>query len=462
MRKLFVLAGFACVALLAMMSSSAAAQSTTCNTILVGATVPDDLVVPENGSCTIDNTTVGDDVRVGKNAYFEARNNSEIGDDVTASRSLTLFIDTGTTVGDDVEAKDTPKVFIFNSAIGGHLHVTRAEQKTNVCGNIVDGRIQVKDSKSDILVGDPAPGVDCLGNTVLDDHRIRVEDNSVDVELVVSGNVVEGGDLEVNDNRGLADKFVQNNRGGQALECEGNEEPFTASGNTGWNREEGQCETEREVCNDPNPQTGRNFPDDVVVPEDGVCTLIGGSVGGDVEVGRNAYFQATGTQIAGDVEGRRSLTIFIDTGTTVGGSVETTSTFQVFVFGATLGDELEVARSTDKVQVCGTSVDGDVEVERSGRDILFGDPTVGADCAGNTVRNGHSADFEHNSTDVELTIRGNTFEGGDLSVEDNRGPSDKFVQNNTGGDVLNCHGNEQPFTGTPNAFASERGQCAEI
>jgi hypothetical protein len=156
------------------------------------------------------------------------------------------------------------------------------------------------------------------------------------------------------------------------------------------------------------------------------------------------------------------LTIFIDTGTTVGGSVEASRTFQVFVFNATLNDELEVSRSTDKVQACGNTIDGDVEVEHSGRDILFGDPTPGADCAPNTIKNRHSAEFEGNSTDVEFTIRANVFEGGDLTVARNRGPSDKFVQNNTGGDVLACHGNQEPFTGTPNAFATQKGQCAAI
>jgi len=216
------------------------------------------------------------------------------------------------------------------------------------------------------------------------------------------------------------------------------------------------------VCNDPNTQTGVTFTDDVVVPENGTCILSGGSIGGDVKVGKNAYFQATGTSITGDVEGKKALTLFIDTGTTVGGGVDSSGSFQVFVFGATLKDELEVSRSTDKVQVCGSDISGDVGIDHSGRDILFGDTAPGGNCAANTIRAGSSANFEDNSTDVEFTIRGNTFEGGDLTVEGNRGTSDKFVQDNTGGGVLDCHGNATPFTGTPNSFTTEEGQCAEI
>lgn len=460
MRKLFILVGMVLMAVLAM-SSSATAKSTTCDTTLVGQTISDDLVVPAGATCIIDNTTVGDDVKVGRDAYFQASNNSKIGDDVEARRALVVFIDSGTTVGDDVEIKDTPQALVFDSTIGGHIEISRAAEQVNVCGNTVDGRIQVRDSERDILIGDPLT-VGCAGNTVLDGHRIRVEDNSVDKELVIRGNDVQGGDLEVNDNSGAAGKFVENNKGGDSLECRGNEQPFTASGNTGWNRKKGQCAAVPETCNDNAIQTGVTFSDDVVVPDDGVCILSGGSVGGDVKVGRNAYFQATGTQIAGDVEGNRSLTLFIDIGTTVGGGVDASRTFQVFVFNATLKDELEVSRSTDKVQICGSDIDGDVGVEHSGRDILFGDTAPGADCAANTVRSGHSASFEDNYTDVEFTIRGNTFEGGDLSVDHNRGPSDKFVQDNTGGDVLECHGNATPFTGTPNSFATEEGQCAEV
>ena len=51
--------------------ASAKIQPTECNTPQDGATIPGDLVVPENGVCVITNSTVGGNVRVGKNAYFE-------------------------------------------------------------------------------------------------------------------------------------------------------------------------------------------------------------------------------------------------------------------------------------------------------------------------------------------------------------------------------------------------------
>ena len=47
-------------------------------------------------------------------------------------------------------------------------------------------------------------------------------------------------------------------------------------------------------------------------------------------------------------------------------------------------------------------IDGDVLIYDSGRDILFGDPTPGADCAPNTRAERALGAFEDNSTDIEF------------------------------------------------------------
>src|SRR4029450_5712254 len=99
------------------------------------------------------------------------------------------------------------------------------------------------------------------------------------------------GDLQVNDNKNLVestpiDKFVENNVGGEELECERNDQPFSASGNTGWDETEGQCEIPPTECNDPNAPTTGSIPGDLVVPNDGVCVLTGATVGGSVLVGK--------------------------------------------------------------------------------------------------------------------------------------------------------------------------------
>jgi len=458
MRKLFVMVVLALTALLAMSSTAAAHRSngTTCNstTPLTGQSISGDLVVPDGGVCTIINTTVGDDVRVGDGAFFQATG-STIADDVEANNALTLFIDTGTSVGDRVEANRTDQVFVFNATIGGPIEVWKSSEKVQICGNTVDGTIHVQKSGTDILIGDPQ-AVACAGNTVRNGSSVKVHDNNTDVEFVVRGNTIQGGDLDVFDNRGPVEKFVQDNTGGDELDCFGNETPFTASGNTGWNEQRGQCAVPPTECN--GTLTG-NIPGDLVVPDNGSCTLENATVGDDVKVGNNAFFKATGSKIGDDVRAEGALTLFIDTGTTVGGEVKARDTAQVFVFNATLNDRLDVRGASDKVQICGNTIDGSVKVRDSGRDILIGDPQA-VDCAGNSIVNGHSVKVEDNNTDVEFVIRGNTFHGGDLSVNDNRGPVEKFVQDNTGGDELSCFGNESPFTATGNTGWNKlRGQC---
>jgi len=463
MRKLFVLVGAALAALLVISSPAAAHSShhgTLCNDAAPQTlTVSGDLVVPEDGTCTIVGSTVSGDVKVGKNAYFEA-SSSQIGDDVRASRSLTVYLHDGTTVGGDVTTSKTFQVFLFDGNLNGDVDVSRSTDQVYVCGNQITGDVSIEDSGRDILFGDPTPGVDCAGNTVTDGD-VQIEDNNTDVELVIRGNTVQQGDMKVLDNRGPAAKFVENNVGGDDLVCKGNTQPFTSGGNTGWNEQIGQCAVPPTVCNDPNPQSV-TAAGDLVVPENGICIIAGSTVGDDVKVGRGAYFEASGSQIGDDIQASKALTVFLHDGTTVGGDIDSSKTAQVFLFDSALNGAVGIRGTTDRVNLCGNQIDGDVRVSDSGRDILIGDPTPGVDCGGNTLLNGHSLKASDNSTDVEFVIRGNTFTGGNLGVFENEGTSDKFVQDNTGGNELKCFGNDTPFTGTPNGFTSEQGQCAEI
>jgi len=455
MRKPFVLAGVALTALLAL-SAPAAASSTSCNTTLTGATIPDDLVVPANGECIIINSTVGDDVRVGKNAFFQA-DNSQIGDDVTASKSAGIFINTGTTVGGDIETYKTFTVDVFGATVGDDVEVERSGTAVHICGNDVADDIEVTHGVGQVLVG--GGDANCEGNTVGDD--VVVSRNNVGESfLIASGNTVAD-NMDVNHNKGTAPKSVDNNQGGDELECRGNEQPFTASGNTGWNETEGQCAIPPTECNSGDTPVTVNVPGDLVVPENGVCVITGSTVGGNVFVGRGGYFQSSNSQIAGDVRAKRSNGLFLDVGTTVGDEVEVSNTFTVDVFGSSVGDDIEVERASVQVHICGNLVGDDIEVESSGPEVQVGDP--GQDCGANTV--GDDIEIERNDLPAGfgvLAVRGNTV-ADDLEVNNNRGGGDKFVTDNTGGDRLVCEGNEDPFTGSPNAgFASSEGQCSSV
>lgn len=212
--------------------------------------------------------------------------------------------------------------------------------------------------------------------------------------------------------------------------------------------------------------------DDVLVPRGGACTLIDSTVDGDVRALRNAYFQATGTAVRGDVEGEEAQTIFIDTGSRVSGSVEAERAAQFFVFNSTVMEDIEPNRTTQVVQICGNTVRrGNIEVRRSGpdkavplnerpgTDILVGDPLT-AGCRGNVVKRGDIV-VSRNFADIEFVIRGNTVKRGNLEVLRNSGPVTRVVEGNIGGDRLSCRQNSIRQTVAGNTGWSRKlGQCA--
>jgi hypothetical protein len=199
--------------------------------------------------------------------------------------------------------------------------------------------------------------------------------------------------------------------------------------------------------------------DDVVVPENGVCFLNSSTVTDDIKVKRNGYLEARDTSVADNVRGKKAQTIYM-VDSNVGGDVKAKKTAQVFLFSMTIDGDVRVKHAKDKVNICGVRiVDGDLKVARSGTDLLIGDPQA-VDCPGNLIENG-DVEVSDNWTDVELVVRGNGIPRGDVTVDENEGPSDKFVQDNTGGKTLRCKHNEQPFVGTPNSgFKRYKGQCS--
>ena len=230
-----ILAGVLAFAPGAQASSDAAAK---CNGAASGKTIRGDLVVPSGASCQLINSTVRGDVKVRGGGYFQATHTTVRGD-VKGKRSQTIFIEDGSTVKGNVDTERTSQVFLFDSTVGGRVGIDRTDDKVNVCGMTVRGYIKVEHSARDILIGDPL-AVGCAGNLVRRGN-VEVEDNLTDVELVVRGNTIRKGDLEVKRNGGPSGKFVESNIGGDLLVCRGNASPFSALGNTGWNKRSGQC-----------------------------------------------------------------------------------------------------------------------------------------------------------------------------------------------------------------------------
>ena len=238
MRRLLLLSGMVLAGVLAVAPAAQASSGSKCNGTTSGKTIKGNVVVPSGAACQLINSTVRGDVKVRAGGYFQATHSTVRGD-VKGKRSLTIFIENGSTVKGDVDADRTSQVFLFDSKVGGSIAVERADEKVDVCGMTVRRNIHVEHSGRDILVGDPL-AVGCAGNLVKRGN-IEVEDNFTDVELVVRGNTIKRGDLEVKRNSGPSGKFIESNIGGDVLACKGNSSPFTALGNSGWDKRTGQC-----------------------------------------------------------------------------------------------------------------------------------------------------------------------------------------------------------------------------
>ncbi len=241
-RKLLTALGVFSIVLLVAVASPAVAgkghKRFKCDGVFTGLTVRD-VVVPRDGACTLTDSTVKGKVRVLGDAYFQATGSS-IRKDVEGDGAQTIFIDTGSRVRGDIDANKTIQLYVYNSTVRGDIGARGATDTVQVCGNTVQkGDIKVRKSGTDILIGDPL-AIGCPGNSVKRGD-VRITENFTDVELVVSGNTLGKGSLKVSGNTGPAGKFVQSNEGGDTLSCKGNDSPFTASGNSGWLDEKGQC-----------------------------------------------------------------------------------------------------------------------------------------------------------------------------------------------------------------------------
>ena len=199
------------------------------------------------------------------------------------------------------------------------------------------------------------------------------------------------------------------------------------------------------------PCTGtlsRTTAGDLVVPAGAVCRVSGAVIEGSVTVQRDAYFEASASQIRGTVNASGSLTVFLHDGTSVAGSVVIAATPQLFLYKTAVSGSVKVtgavATGFGHVQVCATTA-GRIEVRGSGPDVLIGDPQGG--CPGNQVR--QDVVIAGNETMGELQVSGNEISGS-LVVTGNGGASPKHVVNNTVTGMVDVWDNAAPFDASSN------------
>jgi hypothetical protein len=183
--------------------------------------------------------------------------------------------------------------------------------------------------------------------------------------------------------------------------------------------------------------------ENVVVPPNAVCNLLGTQVLGNVRVETNATLQATRANIHGNVWSDDSFFTDLYTGTKVGGNVQ-------------------IKRSFGDTDICGVEIGGDLQLEgiegtldaaRVG--VTFHPAQTG--CVAATSRVIVHGDFQAWDNLRGVDLEGSEI-GGNVQYFDNPGCCHRIFLNQIRGG-LQCRQNG-PIVGAGNVAAYKEGQCA--
>ena len=184
--------------------------SLACEGDVDGGTVGD-VEVKNDGVCTLTGVTVTGNVKVVDGASLVIVNGVVHGN-VQGDGAFSVEV-RGTSVRGNVQIQNGRFVIVADAAVHGDIQVEKAN-------HLDDGTV--------LVTGNDVTG----GNIQIAENRVLMLD--------VSANVVRNGNLQVFKNGGGGDKLVADNDVAQNLQCKENASPFTAAGNVAGDRE-GQC-----------------------------------------------------------------------------------------------------------------------------------------------------------------------------------------------------------------------------
>lgn len=175
--------------------------------------------------------------------------------------------------------------------------------------------------------------------------------------------------------------------------------------------------------------------DNVFVPVGRTCTLTNSTVQGNVKALPNSRLFARNNRVRGNIDGDEAVLVQVRGGT-VEGSIQIKEANNTSVIGA------EVSRGTVLTQ-------GNIQVEKMN--------TGGILIADVVLRKGNIK-VEENVTRSRFEIVRNRV-AQNVQVFKNRGTNQKFVRNNTIGQIVQCKENQSPFVGGPNNAGDAQDQC---
>jgi hypothetical protein len=175
--------------------------------------------------------------------------------------------------------------------------------------------------------------------------------------------------------------------------------------------------------------------DNVFVPVGKTCTLANSTVHGNVKALPNSRLFMRNNRVGGNIDGDEAILVQVRGGT-VEGSIQIKDSNSPTALGA------EVSSGTVLTQ-------GNIQIqEMNTGGILIAD-----------VR------LSKGNIKVEENVTGSSFKivrnrvAQNVQVFKNRGTNEKFVRNNTIGQIIQCKENQKPFVGGPNTAGDAEGQC---
>jgi hypothetical protein len=193
--------------------------------------------------------------------------------------------------------------------------------------------------------------------------------------------------------------------------------------------------------------------DNVVVPPNATCSLIGALVQGNVIALENSRLAIFLSYVRGNVEGNKAQVVQVRDST-----VRENITIKEGGFAAaptppgalTCFAQGFPLTPCDALVIGSTVLEGNIQIEKTNGDVIVRQSRI---LKGNVK-------LEENLAPVnQPLIIDFTSVAQNIQVFKNRGPGAKIINSNTAGESVQCFDNDPPVVGGPNAAPRKEGQC---
>ena len=332
-------------------------------------------------------------------------------DDLIVPQNTTCTLN-GTRVEGNITVEEDASLIAYGVSVSGNIQANKASQIEIHPDSYVGGNIQIAESHS-LLVASTN-----IGGNLEADYNTG--------ELIFSGNAIEG-NLQIFNNMGGVS--IQNNIIQGNIECEENDPQPNYSGNMVYGDRSGQCQNIDEMDENGMPYMTEDYECtgtlnavtvyNLVVPMNATCTLNETQVNGDITVYENATLYAYAVRVEGDIEGKGAALVEIHPGSYIGSDVEFEDGGSLLISSVSIMDDLEVEESYGEITIIDSIIMGDVELEENSGEISLSNNTIEGDL-----------EIEENTGGVSIN---NNVIYGDLECEDNY-PAPDYSGNSVRGD----------------------------